>query len=489
MTLRTLATRCCRYPALRIALIVCLLMPFTPLPADAQTVEDQLRQMQSEIRTLREELDIVKDELRRSKNAVYPVRVASTSLAGVLPAEPEPAAAPAAGPAQEPQQDLSAAEALPLIQAQLLEQAQSKVETNSKFAMKIFGTIASNTFMNTGEPNWMDLGNVVAAVPAGLPPGSFSSSLRQSRIGAMVDGPTLRGMKTSAFLALDFFGGSPNFQTGETFGLPRLLYAFMRVEGKKTAFEIGHDHMILAPKDPTSLTGMSFPILFRAGNLYLRAPQLRAEQVLASGRAGELRIVGGVMAPIGGDFSTTTYLFVPPSLAGERSRRPAVQSRISWRDRPAGPYELPKWEFGVSGHYGKERYLTGLRPSKAIALDFDASAGRFGIGGEFFAGENIDQFGASLAQIGRSHGGFAEARLAVTRKMSLNGGYGTDRLYDVTKFAGLTLSRNASFFANTIYKLTPEFGMSLEWRKLQTTPLRGNMRTNNHFDLTFAYSF
>jgi hypothetical protein len=49
--------------------------------------------------------------------------------------------------------------------------------------MKLFGTVLSNTVVNTGEPNWLDIGNVVAPTPAGLPAGSFTSSLRQTRLG------------------------------------------------------------------------------------------------------------------------------------------------------------------------------------------------------------------------------------------------------------------------------------------------------------------
>ena len=490
MSFKTSATRLHRSFAARLALIV-LLVPSVPLPGSAQTVEEQVRQMATELKQLRQELDVVKEELRRVKFQAYPVSLASTALPEALPPLPETPLPAAAAPAlaQGPPQELTPGEILPLIQAQVQEQAQTKIETNTKFPMRVFGTIASNTFLNTGEPNWLDLGNVIAPVPAGLPSGSFSSSLRQSRIGAILDGPSIGKMKTSGFLAMDFFGGIPNFQMGQVFGIPRLLYAFVRIEGARTAFQIGQDHVILAPKNPTSLTGMAFPILFRAGNLYLRAPQIRAEQVLASGNLGELRIVGGIVAPVAGDFSTVAYQFVPPNLAGERSRRPAVESRISWGQKPAGPYEEPKWEFGVSGHYSKERYLTGLRPSKAIAVDFDATVSRFGIGGEFFAGENIDQFGASLAQIARSRGGFGEIRFAAARNLDFNGGYGTDRLYDRFRFTGLTLRRSASFFANTIYHFTPEIATSLEWRKLQTTPIIGRVRTNNHFDLTFAYSF
>jgi hypothetical protein len=394
--------------------------------------------MAAEIKQLREELDQVKQELRQN-------------------------------------------DAVPLIQAQIEEQAQTKVETNSKFPMKVFGTIVSNTFLNDGEANWLDLGNIVLPRPAGMRSGSFNSSLRQSRLGAILDGPAIGKLKTSGFIAMDFFGGIPNFQTGQVLGLPRLLYAYMRIEGQRTSLEIGQDHMIVAPKNPTSLASMAFPLLFRSGNLYLRAPQIRGEQSLVSGRFGALRFSGGILAPVAGDFSTANYEFVPPNLAGERSRAPAVQSRISWQN--------PSWEVGVSGHYSRERYFDALRPSRAIAVDFDGTAGRFGTGGEFFTGENIDQFGASLGQLAKSRGGFAEIRFAATPKLDFNAGYGTDRLHDISRFSDLVLSRNASFFANSIYRPVPEVGMSLEWRKLQTRPLRDVTRTNNHFNLTFAYSF
>src|SRR5207244_88215 len=90
--------------------------------------------------------------------------------------------------------------------------------------------------------------------------------------------------------------------TGQVMGLPRLLYGYVRLDGEKIGIEIGQDQMILAPKNPTSLLGTSFPTLYRSGNLYLRAPQIRAERLLASGDFGQIRAVGGIMAPIAGDF-------------------------------------------------------------------------------------------------------------------------------------------------------------------------------------------
>ena len=92
--------------------------------------------------------------------------------------------------------------------------------------------------------------------------------------------------------------------------------------------------MILAPKNPTSLTGMAFPTLFRAGNLYLRVPQIRAERTVAEGQMGQLRVVGGILAPIAGDTAGAKGYQLCPHGAGERSRTPGFQSRLSWAPTP-----------------------------------------------------------------------------------------------------------------------------------------------------------
>ena len=461
----------------------------------SESVEEQLEAMRVEIQQLRSELDGVKSalngvnvELRRTQEAMQvPVRLASLEPVVVTPTT----AQAGLGVLRDEQGGLTPAESLPLMQTQLQELARTKVETNSRFSMRLFGTIVSNTFLNSGEPNWLDLGgNVVKPGPAaGLPAGSFTSTLRQSRLGAILDGPQVGSFRSSALVAFDFFGGLPNFQPSPVLGVPRLLYAYMRFENERTAFQIGQDHMILAPKNPTSLTGMAFPTLFRAGNLYLRVPQIRAERTVAEGQMGQLRVVGGILAPIAGDTAGAKgYQFVPPNGAGERSRTPGFQSRLSWRATPEGPYEQPDWEFGVSTHYSRERYTTGISPSWTVAADFDATVGRFGIGGEFFAGRNIDAFGASLAQIAKSRGGFIEGRIAATDRWEFNGGYGTNRLYDRTRFPG-ALARNTGAFGNTIYRVTPEIAVSFEYLHLRTKPANGGVRQNNHFDLTFAYGF
>ena len=426
-----------------------LVMLLWSQPVLAQTLEDQMRELRAEIQRLRQELDEVKQELRTRSEPV---------------------------------------ETLPLIQAQIQEQAQTKIETSSKFPMKVFGTIMSNTFWNSGEPNWLDIPNIAGSYTPGIGRGSFSSTLRQSRIGAILEGPEVGGMKINGAFAADFFGGIPNFQTGQVMGLPRLVYGYVRLDGEKTAFEIGQDHMILAPRNPTSLMGTAFPTLYRSGNLYLRAPQIRVEREIASGDFGQIRAVGGILAPIAGDFSAPLYQFAPPNLAGERSRMPALQSRLSWRATPAGPAEQPEWEFGFSGHYGRQRFPSGTLPSWATAADFDVTSGKFGVGGEFFAGRDLQAFGGSIAQAAKSRGGFIEGRFAATSRLAFNTGFGSDRLRDRVKFPA-PLITNKTYFANAVYNFTSEFRGAFEYQRLSTTPIADYGRKNNHFNLTFAYTF
>jgi hypothetical protein len=434
-------------------------------------VEEELKTLRLEIQQLRQEVGILRDELHR--------KVQSSGASQGVGERPEAAATES--------QELSASELVPVIQAQVAEQAQTKVESSSRFPVKIFGNIVSNTFLNTGEANWLDSPNIVPGNPAGsLPKGSFSSSLRQSRFGAIVEGPAIGSMKSSGFVAMDFFGGIPNFQNGQVMGIPRLLYAFARLEGESTAIEVGQDHMILAPRNPTSLSAMAFPELFRSGNLYLRAPQARIEQKFGKSKAGEWQATIGMLAPVAGDFVSDSFTFVPPNLAGERSRRPAIQARLGWS----------RWntetgdgiEIGLSGHTGSERYLTGSVPSRAAALDFDVHVGHFGFSGEGFVGENIDAFGGSVSQRAKSIGGFLEARLAATRKLDFNLGFGTDQLINRNSFPA-PLVRNPSFFSNVIYRLTPEVATSFEYRWLSSVPTQGAKRQNNHFGIVLAYSF
>jgi hypothetical protein len=456
------------------------------LQAQAREVSDV--DLREEVRHLRGELAAMREEINELKKGFSSSAATEGRRAALRNAALRIGNGSAGDSAadQENRQEVSAAAKLEMLQAQIAEHAQTKVESNSRWPVRIFGTILSHTFWNSSSANWLDLPNM--AMPDGsasLRGGSFSSTLRQSSFGAILEGPAIGSMKSSAFVTMDFYGGIPSFETGQVMGLPRLLYAYARLEGERTAFEAGQDQMILAPKNPTTLASQSFPDLYNSGNLYLRAPQLRVEQMWVARPENEVQVIAGILAPVTGDNTAAVYTFVPPNLAGEHSQQPAFQARLGWRH---GPREAGGFELGFSGHTSNARFATKSTRSWAAAVDFDAHAGRFGLGVEAFAGRNLAAFGGSLGQLARSAGGFIEGRIKATDRLSLNGGFGTDQLFDL-KTLPAPLTSNSSVFANFIYALTPELQTSFEYRWLSTTDAVNVSRHNNHLDLVFAYRF
>jgi hypothetical protein len=296
-------------------------------------------------------------------------------------------------------------------------------------------------------------------------------------------------MKSSAVVELDFYGGIPNYPTGQVMPLPRLLYGYMRLEGERTALEVGQDRMILAPRDPNSVAALYFPSFYSSGNLYLRVPQIRVEHALKFGSENALHLTGGMLAPVAGTNNTNEiFELFSPKLEGERSRQPAVQARIAWKHKSLDQAGENGWELGFSGHHGRDQFATGPQPSWAGAIDFDFQRGRIGAAGEFFVGRNIDAFGGSLGRLAQSAGGFVEGRFKPDSQWEFSGGFGMDQLFNRRRFP-VNFKSNTSFFVNTMYHLTPEWLASFEYRLLSTSRPAPPVRRNGHFNLTFAYSF
>jgi hypothetical protein len=469
-------------PSRRLVLRVVLVALSIVLPTGV-AAQPSAADVGREVATLRAEVARLRAELQELRALVTPDRGRSREPddrpAGPSAMEAEvPNVAPAA-PSQHP---VDPQAALDVLRTQVAELAEIKVESASRMPIKVFGTIHTNVFANSAAPNWLDSPNLVNVPPADGHAGSFSATLRQTRVGLAIDGPTLKGVRSNATVAMDFFGGIPGFATGQVMGLPRLLVAFARFEGQRTAVEVGQDQMILAPLDPTSLASFAFPALFRSGNLYLRTPQARVEYSFGS----HVKATGGIVAPIGGDVPGEDYRFVPQAFAGERSQRPGVQARVV---ASAGDKETNRHaDIGVSGHYGWERRTTGLARSVASAVDFSARWDRIGAAGELFVGDNVDAFGGGAGLDARTHGGWAEIQFHPAARLSFAAGAGIDRLRGDPS-PSLPRHRNRSAYGTTIFSLTPEVQASFEYHWLATLPGSGAERRNHHFDWVLAYKF
>lgn len=430
-----------------------------PAPSTDGGGRADVERLRDEVDELRRQLQDLSSELRALRGG-WPGRALLTSVAASVPGPQAPAAA------QLPPE---------MLQAQVEELAQVKVEAASRFPVTLSGTIVSNTVVNSGDANWLESPNLVGTASGG----SMTSTMRQSRLGLDVHGIPVGRWEAKGALILDFFGGTPGFVTGTVMGLPRLLYAYGRLERGGTAIEIGQDHVMLAPRDPTSLAAFSFPQFFRSGNLYLRAPQVRVEQ-----RVGGMTVKAGIVAPVAGD-APGSYVFAPTAGAGERSERPAFEGHLGFdrgNEDAAGEAHL-----GASGHYGWIKQAGALGSASAGAIDFLVRRGRVGVAGELFAADELDAYGSGVGQPGRSEGGWVEARVKAAARVSLNGGVSLDRRPDGVGNAGRL--RNTSAFGNVILRLTPEVAASVEYKWLQTRYQSGSNRENHHVNAVFAVTF
>ena len=460
----------------------CFLVAVGALFASGAGAQSRPADVGQEVAALRAEVEQLRAELQELRTLVAGDRSGRREPRneGVRGPSDVQAADPASS--AQPPQTIDPQASLEILRTQVAELAQIKVESESRMPIKVFGTILTNVFANSAAPNWLDAPNIVNVPPADGHQGSFSASLRQTRVGATIDGPTLNGVRANGTVVIDFFGGIPGFATGQVMGLPRLLVAFARFEGRRTAVEVGQDQMILAPVDPTSLASSAFPALFRSGNLYLRTPQARIEQMLGA----HVKVVGGIVAPIGGDVPGEDYRFVPQAFGGERSQRPGVQARIA---ALAGDRETSRFaDVGVSGHYGWERRSAGLMKSVASAVDFSVRRDWIGAAGEFFVGENADAFGGGTGLDARTRGGWAEIQFHPAERLSFAAGAGMDRLRGDPP-PTVPRHRNRSAYGTTIFSLTPEVQASFEYHWLATQPGSGAERRNHHFDLALAYKF
>lgn len=441
-------------PSTRSFVVLFFTILLAPMSVAAQATSNELRELRAEMQRLREEIAALRREMHEGR----------TTPAVLTPAQyPAQTSASAAPNLQDPQ-----GPSLEMLQAQIAEHAQTKVESNSRFPVKVFGAITSNIFANLPEggrqndPEFPTIAIPTAGLAGSNAP--FGFTLRQTRLGALIDGPTIGEMRSSGLVMVDFFNSAP-----------RLVYAYARIEGERTAIQIGQDHLLFAPQNPTSLAMTSFPQFFNSGNIYLRLPQVRVEHKRSVTENSTWTVAAGLAAPRSGPVPTVPSVFPP------------INARAAWRTRRPSGHSM---EVGASGYYGKVR-LAGIREdSWGFAVDFDARAGRFGVGGEMFVAQELPQLGAAIGQFGRSAGGFIEGRWQATPKLDFNAGFGTDRVFDFSVAPLATQPRhNNSVFGNFIYRFTPEFETSFEYRWLSTDPVAGAFRPNNHLNLVFVYRF
>jgi hypothetical protein len=487
------------------------------LQAQVQTLNSQLGDLRAEqertsaeARELRRELDLVKGQAAPAPSGPlnpYSAPVARDSAS-------QPGSAPSSTPpqSQAPEDRIAKLEEeQQVMEGKIDDQYQTKVESGSKYRLRLSGIALMNLFENRGTVDNADFPELAESRQANEPnasPGTFGGTLRQSQIRLQAFGPDIAGARTSADVNLDFAGGFPNAPNGAWMGLVRMRTATVRLDWTNTSIVAGQDRLFFAPLAPTSLATLATPALSYSGNLWGWTPQVRVEHRVTLSDASSFLFQGGILDSITGDTPPDQFDRYPSW--GEQSSLPGFAARVSWTHRMFGQ----DFTAGAGGYYGRQNW--------GFNRDVDGWAGtadltmplgkRFEFTGEFYRGRALAGFGGGIGQSVLlngpftdplttfraldSMGGWAQLKFKVRSNFEINGAFGSDnpfagelRRYNANTIYPGSYTRNLSPLVNFIYQIRSDILFSTEYRYLKSSALDSGSFSANHINLSLGYIF
>jgi len=487
------------------------------LKSQLKSMNDQMIELRkeqerarAEAQELRKQLDMA---LARSLPGAPPT-IGYDARSATPPAAPAGAAGSAAGASAAPTQEIPdrlsrLEENEQLLDAKINDQYQTKVESSSKYRLRLSGIVLMNAFVNRGRVDNQDFPQLAASDDSGIAENTFGGSFRQSQLGLEAFGPNVAGARTSADLRFDFAGGFPEAPNGVTTGIVRLRTGTIRMDWTNTSLVAGQDRLFFAPLAPTSLASLAIPALSYNGNLWSWTPQVRVEHTIHFSDNSSLVVQGGILDPLTGEVPADYYGRLPTS--GESSGQPAYATHVAWRQRSFGQ----QWTLGFGGYYSRQNWGFGRNVDGwAATTDLSLPLGKFfGFTGEFYRGRSVGGLGGGIGQSilwnGAltdpttvikgldSMGGWAQLKFKPKANLEFNGAFGQDNPFasELRQFPwagysyGTPLSKSHSAFANFIYQVKSDFLVSAEYRRLRTFEITNECYSANHINLSVAYMF
>ena len=498
--------------------LVCLLMFATicvwgqanPAQTDSQvdpTVRElaqQVRELRAAIEDMRSEAAAYRAETTELRKELQETREQLTSSAAPSNAQP----APVENNGLE-NRIAALEESSQLLSGKVDDQYQTKIESASKYKVRLSGIALLNLYNNHGQ---FDNADFPSYVPTPTPFNSgvsLGATMRQSELGLEVFGPTLAGAKTSGNLQVDFAGGFPNTLSGASYGILRLRIASMRMDWQNTSVVVGQDSLFLSPESPTSFASLAVPAFSYEGNLWGWIPQIRVEHRFALADDQNITLQAGLL-----DNFTGEPPFVPydrQSQAGEASGQPAYGVRMAWTRKFFGQ----PLTFGTAGYYsrqnwGFDRHIDGWAGMFDWAVPLSA---RWSWTGEFYRGRAIGGLGGGIGRstlysgsifdpntriIGlNAIGGWSQIKFRATSKLEFNGALGLDnpmagdvRAFPVAvSYFDPTLVQNRAALVNFVYHARSNLLFSSEYKRMQTFVVDGGNQSAGQMNLMMGILF
>jgi hypothetical protein len=460
----------------------------------------QLEESQRQLEEMRRQLDALRLQMQQGASA------ATTTTPPVLSTKAPSTSSSAIDDMRERQA---------MQETQIATHEQTKVESASKYPVKITGLLLLNGFANSGAVD-------MPATPTSTLPGggTTGASVRQTILGFDARGPHLFGAQSSADLRVDFDGTPASTTVSSTYDnsnatLLRLRTAHARLQWNHTEAYFSLDRPIISPDSPSSLTAVAEPALAWSGNLFSWNPQLGITQDIDLSGSHALRLQAALIdpgdAPASAAVVTGGSATTQPS-AAQSSRYPGLEARIALLGSRTGNDSN---HIGVGGYFSP--HLTSIGhsfDSWAATLDgrvhlplklemtgsFYRGLGLGGLGGggykDFVYSEKSDGSGYYFHALS-DVGGWVELKRRFGQRFETNAALGLDNVFanDLRRYAYtgaplyLDIARNRTFTGNVIYSPSAYLLFSVEYRRLNSWQLSGPSAGANITGVAVGYKF
>jgi hypothetical protein len=393
-----------------------------------------------------------------------------------------------------------------LLRAQMDEQQQTKVESASKYRVKLSGLILMNAFSNRGA---VDLEDIPGRAFDSRFSGSIGATLRQTVLGLQVIGPEVAGARASGSISVDFAGGFPRRPYGITAGILRMREAKFNLDWKNDSLMIGQETPAVSPLSPTSYATVAEPAFSWAGNLWVWTPQVIYEHRVRTSDSSYFSFGGGLALPLTEEEPPTAQSTAPGP--GELSRRPAFEAIAEWRSTRKGePLRI-----GLGGYLSRYKFDFGRHANGWAGTAFweVPITSYLQWSGEAFRGEAIGGLAGAVWQT-EIYNGNPDLPTSVLRPLNAVGGWTQLKVKPVTKLefnvaAGqdnvlafdlrwaphlvgeyeTVFARNRAAFVNTIYRPKSNLLFSVEYRKIWTYSYTGVGNRADQVNVAAGVSF
>jgi hypothetical protein len=321
----------------------------------------------------------------------------------------------------------------------------------------------------------------------------FSMTHKSSRFGFKAKGKGFNKVTVGGNVEVDMYGSGGT----ENKAMLLLRHAYFTVQSGNVKMLAGQSWDLISPLNPSTL---NYPVLWGAGNIQYRRPQVSMFFTVASSKQTNATLAVGAFRTIGTDLAPTFTLAAGETADGvddgTDAAIPSFQGRFDLKQKFGSGTAV---RAGFSGLWGQLKSETTLGNSENyeswagcghLMVSFSNGAG---FSGEAYVGSNLGSYLGGALNANRiegmaSQGGWASAWVKASSKVKLTGGFSFDDPDDNDLSTG-NRSRNQAIFGNVKYSIVPQVTLGMEVSQWETQYIDLETAKALRFETSFIMNF